>query len=132
MKGIPHTFKLWIVLLACTPLHGAGCRGPSQPKPADPVQARQALRLTLDTWQRGAALGSLKEREQPIHVVDHQWRSGYQLVRYQLGADGPLGANLRCQVQLALKSDKGQSVHKKADYSVGTSPVLTVVREEDA
>ena len=38
MKGIPHTFKLWIVLLACTPLHGAGCRGPSQPKPADPVQ----------------------------------------------------------------------------------------------
>lgn len=131
MKRIPHTFTVWLFILACMPLPAIGCSGSSPPKPADPALARQALRLTLDSWQKGAASGSLKEREQPIHVVDHQWRSGYQLVRYQLGADGLLGANLRCQVQLSLKNAKGKAIHKKAIYSVGTSPVLTVVREED-
>src|SRR5260370_26010790 len=131
MKRIPIRFRFWIGLLACTTLPLAGCGGPPQPKAADPAQARLALRLTLDTWQKGAAAASLKEREQPIHVVDHQWRSGYQLVRYQLGTDGQLGANLRFQVHLSLKNAKGQPLHKKAVYSVGTSPFLTVVREED-
>jgi hypothetical protein len=89
------------------------------------------LRVALDTWKKGAAPGSLKEGEPSIQIVDHQWRSGYQLIRYQVGNDRPLGANLRCQVQLALKNPKGKSLQKKAVYSVGTSPVLTVVREED-
>jgi hypothetical protein len=131
MKRNPIRFRLWIGLLACAALSVTGCGGPSPPKAADPDQARLALRLTLDTWQKGAAVTSLKEREQPIHVVDHQWRDGYQLVRYQLGSEGQLGAHLRCQVQLSLKNAKGQPLHKKAVYSVGTSPVLTVVREED-
>jgi hypothetical protein len=103
----------------------------SAPKPADAVQARQALRVALDTWQKGAAPASLKEGEPSIQIVDHQWRSGYQLVRYQVRDDRPLGTNLRCQVQLSLKNTKGKSLQKKAVYSVGTNPILTVVREED-
>ena len=131
MKRFGVMYRLWICLLACTPLGWAGCGGAVPPKPADAVQARQALRLALDAWQKGAAPGSLKISEPPIQVVDHQWRGGYQLVRYQLGGDGALGANLRCQVQLSLKNARGKPLHKKAVYSVGTSPVLTVVREED-
>ncbi len=87
--------------------------------------------MALESWQRGEAPKSLSEHQPPIHVVDHQWRSGYQLVRYQLGTDGQIGTNLRCQVQLALKTAKGKPLHKKAVYSIGTSPVLTVHREED-
>jgi hypothetical protein len=109
----------------------AGCSGAARSTPVDQDQAREALRLSLECWQRGAAPTSLKERQPPIHVVDHQWRNGYQLMRHQLGTDGQIGANLRCQVQLSLKSAKGKSLHKKAIYSVGTSPVLTVHREED-
>jgi hypothetical protein len=123
--------RSWIGVLACTVFVGAGCSHTSAPKAADPGQARQALRAALDTWQQGAAPGLLQASEPAIHVVDHQWRSGYRLVRYQLGGDGPLGANLRCHVQLSLKSAKGKPLQKKAIYSVGTSPVLTVVREED-
>ena len=123
--------RSWICILACTPLSWAGCSHTSPPSPADPGQARQALRLALDTWQQGSTPGLLQASEPPIHVVDHQWRSGYKLVRYQLGGDGPLGANLRCQVQLSLKNARGKPLQKKAIYSVGTSPVLTVVREED-
>jgi hypothetical protein len=128
---VRRMFRLSILFLAWAPLSLVGCNGPAQPKPADPAQARQALHLTLESWQKGEVPRSLKEREPPIQVVDHQWRSGYQLVRYQFGADGPMGANLRCQVQLSLKNPKGKPLHKKAIYSVGTSPVLTVVREED-
>jgi hypothetical protein len=109
----------------------AGCMSRSALTPADPAEARRALRLSLESWQSGAAPTSLKEKEPPIVVVDHQWRGGYQLVRYQLGADGHIGTSLRCHVQLALRNTKGRLLHKKAVYTVGTSPVLTVLREED-
>jgi hypothetical protein len=131
MKHIRIMHRSWIYLLALTPLGWAGCRGMSPPRPADRVEARQALRIALDTWKKGAGPGSLKVSEPPIQVVDHQWRSGYQLVGYQVKGDCPLGANLRCQVQLALKNTKGKPLHKRAVYSIGTSPVLTVIREED-
>jgi hypothetical protein len=113
------------------PLCFAGCGGSAQGTPLDSAQAREALRLALESWQKGASPASLKERQPPIHVVDHQWRGGYQLVRYQLGTEGQIGASLRCQAQLSLKNAKGKSLHKKAVFSVGTSPVLTVHREED-
>jgi hypothetical protein len=131
MKQLRRAFRVWAFLLACALFALAGCSGPSRPIPADSVQAREALRLALDSWQKGVVADSLKQGQPPIQVVDHQWRSGYQLVRYQLGSDGQLGTNLRCQVQLALKNPKGKVLNKKAIYSVGTSPVLTVSREED-
>jgi hypothetical protein len=114
-------------LLACV----AGCGRGSPPQPADPDRARAALRLALDAWQQGQAPRSLQGREPPVRVIDREWRAGYKLVRYELAADGPLGADLRCQVRLLLRNGRGQAVRKKAVYSVGTSPALTVVREED-
>ena len=131
MKATAIMSGVWICVVACTPLGSTGCSRTSPLRPADAVQARQALRQALDSWQQGSAPVRLQASEPPIHVVDHQWRNGYQLVRYQLGSDRPLGANLRCRVQLSLKNGRGKPLQKQAIYSVGTSPVLTVVREED-
>jgi hypothetical protein len=131
MKSIQLLVKLWLPIVAGLSLAVAGCSGSAPPTSLDATQAREALRLSLETWQKGAAPGSLKERQPPIHVVDHQWRGGYQLVRYQLGSDGPVGASLRCQAQLSLKDTKGKTLRKKAVFSVGTNPVLTIHREED-
>jgi hypothetical protein len=131
MKCVRLMFRFWMAFAAGTALSFAGCSASTRPTPVDPAQAREALRLTLETWKKGERPGSLSERQPPIHVVDHQWRGGYQLVRYQLGSEGEIGVNLRCQVQLSLRNSKGKSLHKKAIYSVGTSPVLTVLREED-
>jgi hypothetical protein len=131
MKCVQPVLRAWMPLLACLSLSFAGCSGSAPPASVDTAQAREALRLCLETWQKGADPGSLKQRQPPIHVVDYQWRGGYKLVRYQLGTDGSLGANLRCHAQLSLKDAKGKSLKKKAVFSVGTSPVLTVHREED-
>ena len=108
-----------------------GCCQPAMPQPADPDQARAALRVALDVWQKGGAAESLKDRQPALIVVDYEWRSGYRLVRYQLEKDEPLGADLRCHVKLSLQNNRGKSVQKTAIYSVGTSPALTVMREED-
>src|SRR6059058_3092357 len=97
-----------------------GCGGASKPQPADPEQARTALRVALDAWQQGGAAESLKDRRPALIVVDYEWRSGYRLVRYQLEKDEPLGADLRCHVKLSLQNNRGKSVQKTAIYSVGT------------
>src|SRR5882762_1476053 len=123
----PHlqTWKFFVALGGTMLL--LGCGGASKPQPADPEQARMALRVALDVWQKGGAAESLKDRRPALIVVDYEWRSGYRLVRYQVEKDEPLGADLRCHVKLSLQNNRGKSVQKTAVYSVGTSPALTVM-----
>lgn len=109
----------------------AGCGGMSPPQPADPARGQEALTTILDAWQKGEAPEALNQRQPPIYVVDHEWRAGQRLLRYELGAQEPSGGSLRCRVQLTLKGRSGGGVRKAAIYSVGTSPVLTVHRDDD-
>jgi hypothetical protein len=118
------------LLLLAGALAAVGCAHP--PVPANPDQARDALRRALDAWQRGETAESLQDQQPPLRVFDEDWRGGRQLVRYQLDTDQLVGADLRCRVQLWLRDGSGQSVQKKAVYSVATSPALTVVHEEDS
>jgi hypothetical protein len=119
------------VFLLVGVLVGGGCNK-HPPAPADPDQARDALRQALDAWQRGETAESLQNSQPPVRVFDEDWRGGRQLVRYKLGADQLVGADLRCCVELWLRDRGGQSVQKKAVYSVATNPALTIVHEEDS
>jgi hypothetical protein len=107
-----------------------GCGGP--PAPADPAQARAALRAALDAWQKGESPDALKEHQPPVTVTAWEWRAGYQLLSYTIESDTPFAADLRCRVQLALKNPRGKVLRKTAVYVVGTSPVLTVAQEEES
>jgi len=107
----------------------AGCARP--PAPADPVQAREALRAALDAWQKGEPAQSLQHGRPAVIVVDYEWRNGYRLAGYQVEGDEPFAAGLRCRVALALTDPHGRPVRKPAVYTVGTSPVVTVTREEE-
>jgi hypothetical protein len=117
-------------LLACGVFLGvAGCGG-RPPPPADPVQARATLQLALDAWKKGDQPETLKDRQPPVIAVDHDWRNGERLLHYQVQQDEPFGADLRCQVLLSVQSKNGTTWQKKAVYSVGTGPAMTVVRED--
>lgn len=107
----------------------AGCGGRA-PRPADPDQARTAVRAALDAWARGESAETLTQRRPAIHVVDHEWRSGLRLDRYEVVADQPAGADLRCETTLWLRGPRETTIQKPAVYIVGTNPALTVVRED--
>jgi hypothetical protein len=107
-----------------------GC-GRSAPPPADPERAGQALRATLDAWKNGESVEALQRQDPPVQVIDREWRSGRRLKNYKVGKAEPVGADLRCQVDLTVHGPRGRPVTKRAVYSVGTSPALTVTREEE-
>jgi hypothetical protein len=125
-----HLHPVGVVLLLTAALAAPGC-GLGVPDPADPEQARAALRSALDAWKEGAAPDSLKGQRPAIHVSDQDWSGGMQLLGYEILADQPFGADLRCRVRLALQNGRGQAVRKIALYGVGTSPVLTVLRTDE-
>ncbi len=103
-----------------------GCGGPS---PADPEQVGLTLRQALDAWRAGEAVDSLASQGQPIHVAEPKWKDGFQLVRYEVGAElKSKGFDLVCPVELWMKDPKGKEVREKARYIVSAKPERTVVR----
>jgi hypothetical protein len=126
VKRLRIGFGLLLAALA------AGCGGRlSPPAHADPAQARDALRAALDAWKRGEAPDALKGRRPPVMVIDPEWRGGFRLADFQIQDDAPSGADLRCRVVLTLADGQGRAWPKAAVYDVGTSPAVTVSREED-
>jgi hypothetical protein len=120
-------------VVACLVLSAAaiGCGGRTPPPPADPVEARAALKAALDAWQAGTPPQSLRQRKPAIHVADEDWLAGRRLAGYRLADEGRmLGLTLRCPVVLELQNDRGQIVRRNVTYAVGTNPVLSVVRED--
>jgi hypothetical protein len=117
----------WVVGLSFL----AGCGGQTLPSPADPEQARDALRSALDAWARGEKSESLRGGAPPIHVIDGDWDKGLRLAKYQLAPnDRASGPDLLCPVQLSLRDDRGRSFSKRVVYLVGTGPLVSIVREE--
>src|SRR5262249_37802098 len=109
----------------------AGCGRYAPPPPADPAAARQALRSALDAWQGGDTVEALARGKPPVHVADDDWQGGARLLNYEITGEGEmLGLNLCCPVALSLQDRGGRTVQKKVRYSVGTSPVLTIFRED--
>ena len=108
----------------------AGC-GPAPSAQADPGQARDVLRQALDAWQAGDTPESLLQKTPPVRVMDREWQTGVKLVRYKVEGDVPFAAELRCRVLLTLQPPGKAAKDKKAVFAVGTSPAITVVREED-
>jgi hypothetical protein len=133
MMSKPRTPPRWAAaaFFPLAVLLSAGC-GRAPPAPADPAKAREALQTALNAWKDGKEPNWLQEQTPPVHVVDHEWLGGYRLLRFKVEKDEPAGADLRCQVLLSLKDKRGNALQKRAVYSVGTSPVLTVVREESS
>jgi hypothetical protein len=118
-------------LLVALLVLGPGCGSKTFPAEADPDQAREALRMALETWQKGERPEVLGELASPVTMGDEDWQAGHRLVRYRLTDRAErIGVGLRCGASLTLQRPKGRIVQKTVTYRVQTEPRLVIVRED--
>jgi hypothetical protein len=108
----------------------AGCGPPSaQDLALDKDTARNSLTAFLDCWKSGGEPDALKALSPAIIGRDTDWDNGRKLVSYTLGPETDDGTNLHITAELVVAGRSGQA-KKAVDYIVGTSPVITVFRNE--
>ena len=97
----------------------------------DEIYAKQVKGFVIDYD------GNVKEGKKPedlkprITGADFEWSSGKKLVSYEiLPNEVKNGPNLLVSAQLVLQNQKGIESKTNASYIVGTSPVITVIRDE--
>jgi hypothetical protein len=108
----------------------AGCGAPSaQDLALDKDTARQSLTAFLDCWKNGGEPEALKSLSPAIIGRDTDWDNGKKLVKYTLGAESDDGTNAHITAELVVAMGNNQST-TSVEYIVGTSPVITVFRNE--
>jgi hypothetical protein len=106
-----------------------GCSGTERAAAVDAERAREALKITLESWKKGDAPAAVERGTPAITAQDLDWLTGAKLVEYQVTGQGKaVEANLYVPVTLTLRTPKGQEVIKSVSYIVGTSPRVTVFR----
>jgi len=107
-----------------------GCGGGSLPAPADPERGAEAIRAVMESWKRGETPEDLQKRQPPIFVNDSDWNAGVKLVDFTIIEPlEPYGRQLRCDVKLSLKNERGAVYERKIGYQVETNPALVIARE---
>ena len=106
----------------------AGCDTSSRSLDLDEPLAKQSLSAALDAWKAGRQPADLKP---DLIVGDWDWKAGKTLVAYEVLPDERSdGTNLHIPVRLTLKDQKGRQSRADALYVVGTSPQITVFRQD--
>ncbi len=108
-----------------------GCGSPSV-APSSVEQATALITESLDKWQAGATLDSLRESKPPVYVADEIWQQGAVLERYELLQPGErFGTNIRFHVQLVYREGQSKTSAKRTvKYLVTTTPAYTIARED--
>jgi len=105
-----------------------GCDTSARSLHLDEVQARESLTNSLEAWKAGKTSDDLKPE---IIMSDWDWKAGNTLVDYEFLSDERSdGTNLHIPVRLSLKDAKGKSSKPEVIYVVGTSPVITISRQD--
>ena len=121
-----------VVLLFVGLVAGCGETGGVNLK-VDPDLAKRSLTSFLETWSRGEKLEALEKANPRIIGRDPLWESGSKLNEYKIGKETSDGANLHIQVELKVAPEGDASeatTTQSVTYIVGTSPVITVFRDE--
>ena len=106
-----------------------GCQKSSLSLPLDEKQARTACTEFLTAWKDGKKLEDLKPK---IIGRDSDWAAGKKLDSFEvLPEEKKHGPNLCLTVKRTLKDEKGKTVKQSVEYIVGTSPVITVFRNDE-
>jgi hypothetical protein len=85
----------------------------------------------MEAWKNGKKPEDLKDGNPSIVVSDADWQAGRKLVSYKVGAERDGGYNLHCTVDLVTTDDKGAEQPLQVTYVIGTSPVITIFRDNE-
>jgi len=129
-----HSWRTAHALIACASIAWclaitAGCGHNARSLNLDKETARQSLSKFLDCWKAGGEPNALQADSPAIVGHDTDWDSGKKLVSFTLGAETDDGTNMHITTELVLSDGRGQAT-KAVDYIVGTSPVITIFRDE--
>ena len=114
-------------VLAVFLLSSLGCDRSARSLSLDQSLAREACSRFLTAWQEGGQASQLKP---DIIGRDYAWDAGQKLVAFEfLPGEFNDGTNLHIPVRLTFKDAQGKESRSEATYVVGTSPVVTVIRD---
>lgn len=122
--------EIAIYLVAVLVAVSSGC-GSSQGPVADMDKAHAAVKQTLEGWKSGKPFDNSLENSPEIVFQDEDRQLGYRLINYKPGGDvRQAGHSVYYPVVLEMKSPRGRIVKKQVIYSVSTSPILLVLRQD--
>jgi hypothetical protein len=118
-------------LLTLIGLAGCGPRNVPMPPKASAEVAEAALERALAHWQAGQPLEALAATNPRTYVNDYEWRDGRKLRQFQLaGPAEEVGLQVRLPVAIDVEHPQGQVVRSRVSYSISTTPVVSIVRDD--
>lgn len=106
----------------------AGCQRSADNLSLDQPRARDACQTFLTAWKEGRNIEDLKPK---IVGRDADWEAGAKLESFEiLPNERPEGPNLILTVRRSVQPKTGGTVQQDVEYVVGTSPVVTVFRND--
>ena len=128
MSCLTHTSLIHRVAIVALMATTFGCDTSARSLHLDEMQARESLATSLDAWKAGQRPDDLKP---DIIIGEWDWKGGKTLVDYEvLSNEKNDGTNLHIPVRLTLKDAKGKPFKAEVVYVVGTSPVITISRQD--
>lgn len=110
---------------------GCGARSARNLK-LDKELAHNSLETCLKAWKSREKIESLTQLKPPMICRDSDWETGATLQDFKfVGVETDDGTNLHSAVELSMLDKYGREVRKSVKYVVGTSPSITVLREEE-
>jgi hypothetical protein len=113
---------LWIATI-CLP----GCtKSTGVTGEADLASGQRLLEGVLEKWKQGEKIASNND----VVVGDYQWEANWRLEKYTIEPGVSYSSDsMLFPVKLQLVDPKGTSKEEAAQYVVGTSPKVTVIRQ---
>ncbi len=103
----------------------AGC-GQSIATPADPEQTKDAIKIALEAWKKGAAMESLGSNTPPIEFYDARWTKGHRLMEYKILESRQDGRMQRFRIKLTMEDKDGSPDVQEVDYIADTGPKIVI------